>query len=106
MVRSPSTCGAWTADNTSAANITWTAPSELPEGSTGELYQVYVVAQDPDGTQVWDFTEIAVYPKDTLYQQFVQVVTIDSEKGCATGLGLGGFLATLLAMGMLRRRED
>ncbi len=95
-----------TADNTSAANITWTAPSELPEGSTGELYQVYVVAQDPDGTQVWDFTEIAVYPKDTLYQQFVQVVTIDSEKGCATGLGLGGFLATLLAMGMLRRRED
>ena len=94
------------ADNISAANITWTAPLELPEGSTGELYQIYVVAQDPDGTQVWDFTEIAVYPKDTLYQQFVEVVTIEPEGGCATGLGLGGFMATLLAAGLIRRRED
>jgi len=95
-----------TADNTSAASITWTAPSELPDGSTGELYQVYVVAQDPDGTQVWDFTEIAVYPEDTLYQQFVKVVIIPAEKGCMTGLGLGGALATLLAAGFIRRRED
>ena len=95
-----------TADNVSAANITWTAPAELPDGSNGELYQIYVVAQDPDGTQVWDFTEIAVYPKETLYQQYVQVVTIDDEGGCMTGLGLGGFMATLLAAAAVRRRED
>ena len=61
-------------DSPDAQAVNWTAP-ELPRGSDGELHSIYAIAVDADGNQVWDFDEIAVYPRTELNgRQFVRVV--------------------------------
>ncbi|MCP4804082.1 MAG: choice-of-anchor D domain-containing protein [Proteobacteria bacterium] len=97
-------CGGF--DNQNAASVSWTAPPTLAN-DVGALCQVYVIATDTDGNQVWDFDEVEVYPEDTLYQKYIEVVTIPKE-GCMTGGGFAGFGAMVLAAGMVarRRREE
>ena len=92
------------ADTLSAAAITWTAPAL--DGNDGKLFQIYVVVQDPDGHQVWDFAEVAVYPEGTLTEQYTELVTT-TESSCATsGAGAGASLALSgLALALLRRRR-
>lgn len=102
----------WTVENGSAPDLTsstisWTAQTELTNDD-GELVQIYVVAQDESGHQVWDFTQIAVYPVGTLTEPFVEIVTVESEGACSTGGGTpaGAALAGLgLALAMVRRRR-
>lgn len=95
-----------TIDNLLAERVNWQAPSAENVGE-GVVVQVYAVAQDVDQHQVWDFAEIAVYPVDQLYTQFVEVILVEPESNCSVAggaAGLGLALAGLAAA--LRRRED
>jgi len=60
-------------DNPTAETVNWTCP-EVSEDSLGRKYNVYVVAYDPDNNQVWQFTQISVYPADyELYEPYIEV---------------------------------
>lgn len=95
-------------DDPSAEVVNWLAP-ELPRESDGALYSVYVVAQDPDGNQVWDFDDITVYPTGLLNgKAYVKVVISDDAGACSTlplqRMGWMGFAG--LGLLLLRRRQD
>ena len=96
----------WTAgDNLLAATVNWTAPTAENVGD-GTVVQVYAVAQDEDQHQVWDFAEIAVYPEDKLYQQYVEVILVEPESKCSVVGAAGGLgLALSGLMAALRRRR-
>ncbi|GEM_PF-1084046 len=96
-------------DDPTAPTVTWTAP-ELPSGSDGKVYSFYVVAQDEDGNQAWDFAEVAVYPSGELYTQFTEVVETTTEGGglgCATAplRRSGGVLLVVAGLLAWRRRD-
>ena len=95
-----------TIDNLLAATVNWTAPTAENVGEKGTVVQVYAVAQDEDLHQVWDFAEIAVYPKDKLYQQYVEVILVEPESNCSV-VGAAGGLSLALAglLAALRRRQ-
>ena len=90
-------------DDPTAEVVTWTAP-DLHSSSRGQLFSVYVVVQDEDGNQVWEFAEIAVYPTNGLNdEQFVRLVVNDDPGGCSSapaspvrfGAIILGFVAAL-----------
>ncbi len=97
-------------DNPTAQTVNWTCP-QLEEGISGRNYTLYVLATDPDGHQVWGYTQVTVYPDDFgLYDDYeVTTVTEGSGFGCgsseedsaaaASAVGLLGLAA------MLRRRR-
>ena len=96
-----------TAAGTTSSTLSWTAPAEL-ENDEGEIFQIYLVAQDASGHQVWDFARVAVYPEGALFRDFVEIVTTEEEGGCSSsgaaagvGLGLMG-----LGLAMARRRRQ
>ena len=88
--------------------VNWLAP-ELSGESDGALFSVYVVAQDPDGNQVWDFDDVTVYPTGLLNgKAYVKVVIAENSGACSTlplrragWLGLAG-----LGVLLLRRRQS
>ena len=93
-------------DNLLAERVNWTAPSKELVGD-GVVVQVYAVAQDEDQHQVWDFAEIAVYPEDTLYQQYVEIILVEPESNCSVAGGAAGLSLALAGLAAaLRRRED
>lgn len=107
----------WTADggtidNPTAPTVTWTAPTqEELQNTEGDIYKFYVVTADEDLNQAWAFADIAVYPEEDLYGDFLEVVTVPSSGpfGCATGgsnrTGLVlGALGLLGLVGLRRRR--
>lgn len=95
-------------DNPTAQSPNWTCP-ELPEGSGGKKFKVYVVAYDPDNNQVWSFEEISVYPADftDLYEPYLKVTIPEDTSACATGGGAAalGMVAFGLATVLARRKE-
>jgi hypothetical protein len=97
------------APSVEASNLQWQAPAELPEQyEDGNIYEIYVVAQDEDGHKEWDFARPAVYPQGVLHVQYVEIVTVEPEGGCsALGGSAAGLLASMLAgLVLVRRRED
>lgn len=91
-----------------AASVDWTAQEEL-ENPDGEIVEVWIVARDPDSNQVWDFSEVSVYPRDTLYQPFVTIEVTEPVSLCSAASGRGMAAAMVLAgLGMMaaRRRRD
>ncbi|MGB0638207.1 MAG: hypothetical protein ACPGTU_02670, partial [Myxococcota bacterium] len=67
-------------DSIATQTVTWTAPSNLPDGSKGEIYTVYVIVNDGNGHEVRTLTNITVYPDPVLQ-------TVDaprSTSGCST----------------------
>ncbi len=95
-------------DDPTAEVVTWTAP-ELHSSSRGQLFSVFVVVQDEDGNQVWEFAEIAVYPTNGLNdEQFVRLVVNDDPGGCssvpAAPIRFGAVLFGLGAVLIRRRR--
>ena len=70
-------------DNISAAAITWTAPSELPSGDDGEIFNVTVVISDEDGNQDWIFDEITVYSEPVLLYQNIYPAPDMQSSGCS-----------------------
>jgi MYXO-CTERM domain-containing protein len=88
--------------------VNWTAP-ELPASSDGQLFSVYAVAVDDHGNQVWDFDEIAVYPRAQLNdRQFVRIVPTEDTGGCSAVPSAPGSFLAFLGLGalLLRRRQD
>ncbi|MCB9761934.1 MAG: choice-of-anchor D domain-containing protein [Alphaproteobacteria bacterium] len=65
-------------DNSNSPTVNFTCPTL--DGNDGKLSQVYSVVADPDGHQVWDFAEVAVYPTDTLYQQYIDIVFVNPNE--------------------------
>lgn len=91
-------------DNPTASSVNFTAPPELPDGSDGETYSIYVIVMDEDGHQTWAFEDITVYPEPV---QLNQIRTSTSTRSCGSSgsaalwllPALGGLLAA-------RRRRD
>lgn len=96
-------------DSIATQTVTWTAPSNLPEGSKGEIYTVYVIVNDGNGHEVRTLTNITVYPDPVLQ-------TVDAPRaapGCTTAstgihnvAGAAWAFPMMLAVLGLRRRED
>jgi hypothetical protein len=61
-------------DNPYAPTVNFTCPD--PQNDAGRNYNVYVLAQDPDGGQDWSSDRIAVYPSDytALYEPYAKNV--------------------------------
>jgi MYXO-CTERM domain-containing protein len=102
----------WTTDGgtsagTTSSTLSWTAPAKL-ESDEGELFQIYLVAQDASGHQVWDFARVAVYPEGDLFKTFPLVIPAEEEAGCSSsGAGAGVGLGLLgLGLAMARRRRQ
>ena len=102
----------WTTDGgtsagTTSSTLSWTAPEKL-ENDEGEIFQIYLVAQDASGHQVWDFARVAVYPDGALFKDFVEIVYTEEESGCSSsGAGAGVGLGLLgLGLAMARRRRQ
>jgi len=94
-------------DDLTAPSVAWTAP-ELDGRSNGDIFSVWVIAQDEDGNQVWDFNEISVYPEGDLYdQQFVEIIITDDESGCSAAPAAPVAWLAVFALGLmsLRRRD-
>jgi len=70
--------GAANFDNASIQQVAWSCP-ELPNGSEGRKYNVYVIGFDPDNNQVWTFDELSVYPADydDLYKPYIKVLPVE-----------------------------
>jgi hypothetical protein len=95
-------------DSSTAASVDWTAP-ELPEGSTGAIFDLSVLVTDPDGNSDWAFGEIWVFPETVSLVQEITDAEAATEKGGCGGdessaavivLGLAG-----AALGRRRRRR-
>jgi len=95
-------------DDPTAEVVNWTAP-DLYSTSRGQIYSVYVVVQDEDGNQVWEFAEIAVYPTNGLNdEQYVRLVVNNDPGGCTSVPAAPiRFGAVMLGVGavLLRRRS-
>ncbi len=95
-------------DSTTAQTVVWTAP-ELPEGSTGAIYDVSVLVTDPDGNSDWAFGQIWVFPEAvSLSQEVLDGPAAEGEKG---GCGGSDSSAALLLVGvgglaLIRRRRS
>ena len=95
-------------DDPTAQTVNWTAP-DLPSSSDGQLFSVYAVAVDDHGNQVWDFDEIAVYPRAQLNdRQFVRIVPTEDKGACSAVPASPASLLAFLGLGalLLRRRQD
>ena len=96
-------------DSIATQTVTWTAPSNLPSGSQGEIYTVYVIVNDGNGHEVRTLTNITVYPDPVLQ-------TVDAPRvasGCSTIptnkqdiTGFAWVLPMLLAAVGYRRRQE
>ena len=88
--------------------MAWTAP-DLSSSSKGDIFSVWIIAQDEDGNQVWDFNDISVYPEGDLYdEQFVEFIFDEDESGCSASPRRPVAWIALLALGLvvLRRRDE
>ena len=83
--------------------MTFTAPAKLPEGSTGEIYTMYVVVLDENGDQDYALGQITVFPEPVPLSQ----LTYASSSGCSGGSSDSAFflLPTLGGLSLLRRRR-
>lgn len=94
-------------DNPASQTVTWTCP-ELPDSSGGKAFNVWVTVTDPDSQQDYDFTKVAVYPKDYgLYDPYVEIETVPKEGLCATANGeSAAWVAALAGLAALARRRS
>ncbi len=100
--------GGGTLDSTTGSSVNWTAP-ELPRESDGALSGVTVVVEDPDGNQVWNFDDVAVYPRGRFNgKSFIKVVVADDLGLCASAPLRRTGLWALVGLGLaaLRRRRS
>jgi hypothetical protein len=95
-------------DNPAAQAPNWTCP-ELPDGSGGHKYKVYVVAYDTDNNQVWTFEEISVYPADftDLYEPYLKVTVTEQTGLCSTAGAASALQMMLVGAGaaLIRRKR-
>jgi hypothetical protein len=82
-------------DNVNGQTITWTAPAELPEGSTGEVFGVVVVVSDEDGNQAWAFGDVSVYP-EAVTTTIEETLTVPPAAGGCGSSGSSSSTAGLL----------
>ncbi len=95
-------------DDLTSPSVAWTAP-DLSSSSKGDIFSVWIIAQDEDGNQVWDFNDISVYPEGDLYdEQFVEFIFDEDESGCSASPRRPVAWIALLALGLvvLRRRDE
>ncbi|GDX81516.1 hypothetical protein LBMAG42_33270 [Deltaproteobacteria bacterium] len=87
-------------DNPFAQTVNFTCP-EVDESSAGRNVTVYVLAQDPDGHQVWGQTKIAIYPDDyALYEPYTEVTVAEQTDACGAPAAAGAPLALLGGLGL------
>ena len=83
--------------------MTFTAPSKLPEGSTGEIYTMVVYVIDEDGNTDYGLGSITVLPQPVSLAQ----ATYAPSTGCGGSDEAGLFLLPALGgLSLLRRRRQ
>ncbi len=89
---------------TGSATVTVTCPE--PTSGDGEVFSLHVTVSDEDGTTVWAFSRIGVYPAGELYRPFTEYNP--AQGSCSSGAASPALSLAWLALvgAALRRRRE